>query len=366
VSIYVVGVAAHPATVVEKRYRLEEMVFRVSRAALENAGVSRGQVDHVTLGACDELDGRPISSMLMAAPAGGFMTDEMKVTDSGLMALCLGMARLMTGEFGLGLVSSWCKSSKTDIDPVMRLRGEPFLSRPIGIDGTVADGLFSQAVGMEFGIEEEEASRRAAAALRRAASNERALGHSALEAAAIQASPYVATPLRDLQRAPASDGAATMVLASERFLRNNPHVKPLARLTGVGWSIDSYQMGASRLRSLASFRDAWGRALTMANISLEMLDVIELESPTGWHEAAAVRALGIDDDRISPSGGTFAQNPLVCTGLIGAVEAVLQVSGQAGAVQRAGARRAAAHSCHGFAQQGNVVACFESVGGQTA
>jgi len=104
----------------------------------------------------------------------------------------------------------------------------------------------------------------------------------------------------------------------------------------------------------------------MANISLEMLDVIELESPTGWHEAAAVRALGIDDDRISPSGGTFAQNPLVCTGLIGAVEAVLQVSGQAGAVQRAGARRAAAHSCHGFAQQGNVVACFESVGGQTA
>ena len=76
-----------------------------------------------------------------------------------------------------------------------------------------------------------------------------------------------------------------------------------------------------------------------------------------------MRALDINDEsKISPSGGAFAQNPLVCTGLVGAVEAVLQVSGRAGPVQRAGVKRAAAHSTHGFAQQGNVVACFESVG----
>lgn len=361
-NVYVVGAASYPAVELEQSRRLEEMAYQVSRAALESAGVSRGQVDHMTIGAVDELDGRPISSMLMAAPAGGFMTDEMKVTDSGLMALCLGAARLMTGEFQLGLVCSWCKPSKTSVDEVMRLRGDPFFTRPLGFDMTMADGLFAQAMACEFGITEDEAADRAAAAEARGAANPRAVSRARASREEIAASDYVATPLRDKHRAPSSDGAATLVLASESFLASNPGVRPLARLSGVGWSVDSYRLGAKRLRSLRSLRDAWSRALAMAKLSdINSLDILELESPTSWHEAAAVRALGIKDEtKLTPSGGAFAQNPLACTGLIGAVEAVLQVSGGAGTIQRSGVRTAAAHSCHGFAQQGNVVACFET------
>jgi len=362
-NVYVIGAATHPASAAERSLRLEEMVYQTSRAALDDGGVSRAQLDHLTIGACDELDGRPISSMLMAAPAGGFLTDEMKVTDSGAMALCLGMARILTGEFQLGLVASWCKPSKTDVDTVMRYRGEPLFSRPIGLDMTLSHGLFAQAVAEEFGITEAEASRRAAGARERAARNPRAVQRKPLDPRSIETSAFVATPVRDAQIAPASDGAASIVLASDRFLERNPDVKPLARVAGVGWSVDSYRMEGQRLRSMNSFRDAWKRALGMANLQdANALDVIELESPTSWHEAAGVRALGLkDESKVSPSGGAFAQNPLFCTGLIGAVEAILQVSGRAGPVQRAGVRRAAAHSCHGFAQQGNVVACFESV-----
>jgi acetyl-CoA acetyltransferase len=77
-----------------------------------------------------------------------------------------------------------------------------------------------------------------------------------------------------------------------------------------------------------------------------------------------VRAFAVEDaGTLSPSGGAYAQNPLFCTGLINAAEAVLQVSGNAGSVQRKGARWAAAHSCHGYAQQGNVVIVFEGDGG---
>jgi len=362
-NVYVIGVATHAAATAERSLRLEEMAYRTSRAALDDARVTRAQLDHLTIGACDELDGRPISSMLMAAPAGGFLTDEMKVADSGAMALCLGVARMLTGEFHLGLVCSWCKTSKTNVDAVMRLRGDPFFSRPIGLDMVMADGLFAQAVSLEFGITEDEAAKRASDAQQRATQNPRAVKRAPLSAAQIGASAYVATPLRDAQRAPLTDGAATMVLASERFMDRNPDLKPLARISGVGWSVDSYRLGASRLRSLDSHKKAWQRALGMAKLpDVNALDVIEFESPTSWHEAAWVRALAVrDEDKVSPSGGAFAQNPLFCTGLIGAVEAVLQVSGRAGPVQRAGVRRAAAHSCHGFAQQGNVVACFEAV-----
>ena len=362
-NVYVLGTATHPATVARHDMRLEELAYHTARAALDNARVSRRQLDHLTLGACDELDGRPISSMLMAAPAGGFLTDEMKVSDSGAMALCLGVARIRSGEFHLGLVSSWCKTSKTDVDNVMRLRGDPFFSRPIGMDMTMSDGLFAQAVATAWGVSEEEAGRRAQAGFESASRNPRALRRAIPAQSQAFDSDYVAYPLRESHRAPMTDGAATLVLASEAFVRSNKDVKPLARITGVGWASDSYWIGAQRLRSMRSFHTAWSQALRQSGVGSEGdFDVIEIESQTGWHEAAYVRALGIQDEtKVSPSGGPFAQNPLFCTGLIGAVEAVLQVSGNAGEVQRPNVRRAAAHSCHGYAQQGNTIVCFEKV-----
>lgn len=363
-SVYIVGLGLHPPTVAERGLRLEEMAWRTSRAALESAGVTRRQLDSVTLGACDEMDGRPISSMLMTAPAGGYGTDEIKVTDSGATALALAYARFLAGESHLGLVTSWCKTSKTDIGSVFRLRGEPFFTRPLGIDDTVADALFAQAVTAEFGVTDEEASRRVLEAYARAADNPRGIRHKAPTRDAVATSAFAATPLRTAQRAPFTDGAVSLVLASEEFLRTNPQCRPLARIAGIGWATDEYRLDAQRLRAMKSARRAWASALKQAGLAgAGDLDAIELESQTGWHEAAYVRAFGIErGDTVSPSGGAFAQNPLFCTGLVNAAEAVLQVTGRAGAVQRTGVKRAAAHGCHGYAQQGNVVMVFEGTG----
>lgn len=365
-DVYIIGLGMYPAQLKETGRRLEEMVFRTSRAALENAGVSRRQLDNVVLGASDELDGRPISSMLMAAPAGGILTDEIKVTDSGASALCLGYARIRSGDFHIGLVASWCKPSKTDVETVMRLRSDPFYLRPLDFDGTASNGLFAQAVQMHHGVSAAEVSRRVSDAQRRAARNPRGLRRAGATVGSIDSSDYVATPLREGQVAPYSDGAVSLVLASERFLRANPQCKPLARMTGAGWASDSYRLDNARLTQLHSARKAWDMALAQAGLkSARDFDLVELESPTGWHEAAYVKAFGLEGGpAISPSGGTFAQNPLFCSGLINAAEAVLQVAGQAGDVQVPDARRAAAHSCHGFAQQGNVVMTFESAGAE--
>jgi hypothetical protein len=340
------------------------MAYHTSRAALDAAGVSRGQLDSLTIGACDELDGRPISSMLMSAPAGGYDTDEIKVTDSGASALALAYARFLAGESQLGLVASWCKSSKTDLEAVMALRGDPFYTRPLGIGAAVGDALFAQCVGAELGIGEAEVAGRVSAAYQRAARNPRGLRRAVPSADAIARSGYDATPLRSGQRAPLSDGAVALVLAAEGFVRANPACRPLARIAGIGWATDSYRIDGARLRSLHSARRAWQDALRQAGIgSAAALDAIELDTPTGWHEAAYVRAFGIERAQtLSPGGGTFAQNPTFCAGLVNAAEAVLQVAGRAGAVQRPDVHRAAAHGCHGTAQQGNVVMVFESAG----
>jgi acetyl-CoA acetyltransferase len=363
-SAYVLGVAMHPPQQSERGLRLEEMAYRTARAALDAAGVSRRQIDSLTLGACDELDGRPISSMLMSAPAGGYETDEIKVTDSGATALCLAYARLLAGESRLGLVVSWCKSSKTEVEAVMRLRGDPFYTRPLGIGAAISDALFAQAVTSEFGIDEEEVGRRVVAGYRRAAGNPRGMRHAVPDGAMIAASPFDATPLRQGQRAPLTDGAVALVVASETFLKTDPTRKPLARIAGIGWATDSYRLDRRRLAAMQSARNAWRAALRQAGVTrADEFDVIELDSQTGYHEAAYVRAFGIAREAaLSPSGGPFAQNPLFCTGLVNAAEAVLQVAGQAGPVQLPDVHRAAAHGCHGHAQQGNVVMVFETAG----
>jgi hypothetical protein len=363
-NVYVLGVGLHPPSEREQGRRLEEMAYHTSHAALDAAGVSRAQLDSLTIGACDELDGRPISSMLMSAPAGGYDTDEIKVTDSGASALALAYARFLSGESQLGLVASWCKSSKTDLEAVMALRGDPFYTRPLGIGAAVGDALFAQCVGAELGIGEAEVAERVSRAYARAAANPRGLQRAVPSADAIARSAYDATPLRSGQRAPLSDGAVSLVLASERFVHANPDRRPLARIAGIGWASDSYRLDGARLRSLQAARRAWQDALRQAGVgSAAELEGIELDTPTGWHEAAYVRAFGIERaETLSPGGGSFAQNPVFCAGLVNAAEAVLQVAGRAGAVQRPDVRRAAAHGCHGTAQQGHVVMVFESAG----
>ena len=364
-SVYVLGVAMHPPSRAERSLRLEEMVYRTSHAALADAGVERGQLDSITIGACDEMDGRPISSMLMTAPAGGYQTDEIKVTDSGASALCLAYARFLAGESHVGLVASWCKSSKTSVETVMRLRADPFYTRPLGVGMAVGDALFAQAVGAEFELGEAEVAERVVNAYTRAKPNPRGMGYPVPAIDSVNESDWDAIPLRNAQRAPLTDGSISIVLASETFMDANPDYKPLARIAGVGWATDSYRLDERRLRSMNSARTAWQAALGQAGLNdANDLDVIELESQTGYHEAAYVRAFDIRNAAsISPSGGPFAQNPLFCSGLINAGEAILQVANRAGAVQRPNVKRAAAHSCHGCAQQGNVVMVFETAAG---
>jgi acetyl-CoA acetyltransferase len=359
-DVFVLGLAIYPARRKVTDERLEEMVFSVTVAALEDAGVERAEIEQVTLAACDELDGRSISSMLLAMPAGAYLRDEMKCTDSGLTGLCLGTTRLAAGEHGLGLVVSWNKSSVAPFEDVMRMRAEPFFTRPIGLNAAITDGLFAGAVAAAHGITEADATEAVLHNVKRAQRNRRSAGLPMPSAASIESSPYLATPLRAGHCAPRTDGGVAMVLASGDWLAQHPGHTARARIAGLGWSVDAYNLGGERLRALKSFRDATGRATGMAGIDSTALDVFELDCQTGFHAAAFAHALeGHDPATFSPSGGAFAQNPYFCAGLVNAAEAVLQVCGEAGAVQRPKVRWAAGHQTHGYAQQGNVVAVFE-------
>ena len=172
---YILGLAMHPPSAWVADKRLEEMVFDTAKAALEDARIARAELDHITIAACDELDGRSISSMLLSAPAGAYLKDEIKTTDSGLIGLCLEAMRIESGRFHLGLLSSWNKSSKAPFEDVMRMRCEPFYTRDIGLNMSIADGLFAQAVSGAYGISESDVNGAIQASYEQADKNERGM-----------------------------------------------------------------------------------------------------------------------------------------------------------------------------------------------
>ena len=109
-DVYVIGYASHPPAEKVLTKRLEEMVYDTSAPALRAAGIERSEIDHITIAACDELDGRSISNMLMVAPAGGYLKDELRVTDSAMVGLHLAAMRIASGRYDLGLLASWNKT----------------------------------------------------------------------------------------------------------------------------------------------------------------------------------------------------------------------------------------------------------------
>ncbi len=363
---YVIGLGMSPPHTALRTQRTEELAFDTVRAALARAGVQRDALDAVTLATSDEMDGRSISSMLMAAPAGAYLKDEIRVTDSGLTGLMLGALRIGSGRFHLGLVVSWNHTSQIDVDALMRMRAEPFTLRPVGLNGVIADGLLAGEVQRRLGVDEQAVAERIVARQQQARRNPRGLGRAPQTPAAVNDSAPTAWPLRQGHQAPASDGCVAFVLASGDWLRRHPQHRPMARLAAVSSTIDSYRLDGERLGGMAGFDRTLADVLQRAGHAADApIDLVEYEAQTGWHDLALERHLG---ERLGsrvralcPSGGVWAQNPLFCTGLANAAEAVLQVAGEAGAVQLPGARFALAHGSHGYAQQAHTMAAFERV-----
>lgn len=365
-DVYVLSAALHPAADAISDKRLEEYVQRTSRTALDEARVARSDLDHVTLAACDELDGKSITSMLMAAPAGAYLRDEMRVTDSGLAGLHLGAMRIAAGDLHLGLVVSWNQTSVGPIEDIARIRAEPFYLRPIGMNISIADGLFANAVSHCMGFDAAAAAARVQQRLKAATRNPRAIARAMPSADDIERSNLLAHPLRDGHRPRITDGAVAMVLASGDWVRSHPDCKPLARIAATSWAVDSYRLDTERLSSLETYRNCLADVLRRAGLaSINELDVFELEAQTAWYDLAFTQAAqdeGANDKlAVSPSGGAWAQNPLFCTSLVNAVEAIFQVAGRSGAHQVPGAKRAMAHGTNGFAQQAHGFAIFEGM-----
>jgi acetyl-CoA acyltransferase len=105
-----------------------------------------------------------------------------------------------------------------------------------------------------------------------------------------------------------SDGAAAAVLMDSAFARDLG-VKPLARL--VAYAVTGClpeEMGVGPITAIP-------KALKLAGLTLNDIDLIELNEAFAAQVLAIIRTLGLDPERVNINGGAIALgHPLGCTG----------------------------------------------------
>jgi 3-oxoadipyl-CoA thiolase len=106
-----------------------------------------------------------------------------------------------------------------------------------------------------------------------------------------------------------NDGAACTLIASEAGVEALG-AEPLARVVATGVAgVDPAYMGIGPVEAVP-------RALAAANLSLEDIDLIELNEAFAAQVLACVKELGLDQERLNVNGGAIALgHPLGCSGV---------------------------------------------------
>lgn len=136
-----------------------------------------------------------------------------------------------------------------------------------------------------------------------------------------------------------NDGAAATIIASEEAVKKY-NLKPLARI------VSSAVVGVEpRIMGIGPV-EATKKALEKAGLTLDQIDIIEINEAFAAQVLACTRALGLKDDdaRINPNGGSIAiGHPLGVTGARIAYSAALEL-------QLTGKRYALVTMCIGVGQ----------------
>ncbi|KAL5359677.1 acetyl-CoA acetyltransferase [Aspergillus floccosus] len=168
----------------------------------------------------------------------------------------------------------------------------------------------------------------------------------------IQKSPMIYYPLTKLQCSPTSDGAAAVVVVSERFLNARPELKHAILIAGQCLASDSPALYSGSAMSLVGYemtKKATAKALAEAGATIKDIRVCELHDCFSTNELISLDAMGFSEPGkahhlvragdityggkgpiVNPSGGLISKgHPLGATGLAQCAELTWQLRGWA-------------------------------------
>ena len=237
-----------------------------------------------------------------------------------------------------------------------------------GATQTAMAALMMRRYMREHGVELADFEGFSVNAHRNGASNPLAMFRNRLRPGAFAKAPMIADPISLFDSAPDADGAAAVVLTAAGNASDHPRQPVFIRGSAVASDAHMLQERGDFLH-LAAARQSSRRALGQAGLTISDMNLLEPHDSCAIMTALAMEALGLSERGrgvewaidggarigidgelpICVFGGLKARgNPGGATGVYQAVEATLQLSGQAGDIQVAGARHALVQNIGGL------------------
>jgi acetyl-CoA C-acetyltransferase len=368
----IVGVAQTKYERRKKDQIFADMVFDVTRAALDDAGLTIDDIDSVVTVSNDFFDGRTISGMAVGDACGGQDKNISTVSGDGTFGAFYGLMRVLSG-YKATIVVAHYKGSEGDTKITTNGMFDPIFHRHLGIDAVSSSALQANAYMSRYGIREEEIAAVSVKNHGNAKNNPCAQLPLDITVADVMNSRKIAEPLKLLDCCPISDGAAAIIIANEEMAARGKK-KPVW-VKGVAHCCEEYFLGDRDLAKAAALTEAAKKAYAMAGIKnpAEEIDVAEVLEAFSYMEPLWLEGLGFCKPGegatligkgittmggklpVNPSGGALSANPILVAGLARLIEATLQVRGEAGARQVKNVNTALAHGFNGPCGQSHCV-----------
>lgn len=308
---------------------LTELIFEVVRAAVADSGIEMSEIQDVVLAANDLVDGRSLTSMVTAPAAGAYLRDEIRFGDDSAAAFAYAAARIEAGLSTACIVASWGRASEHSPDAVARSLFDPLMSRPLGLREVDVSAMRALSWLRQHPERIRDVDGARDSTMKSAEANPRAVP------AAQGWVPQSPGPLELVDMPRYADVVAAAVLTAD---------EGKVRVRGIGQASESYFLGDRDLSEMAPLRVAARRAFAEAKLTPADVDIAELDGQTLFDEALSVESAGLappgegfealaSRDAINPSGGRLAGYCGPAMGLTRIVESVLQLRGEAGAIQ---------------------------------
>jgi acetyl-CoA C-acetyltransferase len=349
---------------------LRHLITEAGLQALQDCKVSGEEIDELYVGSMSpgQFTNQELVAPLVLDSAGlsGTHIPTTRVEGagaSGAMALRQAYLAIASGAADVAIAGGVEKMTDVPEKDVTRILGaasdqewEAF----IGATDTALHALIARRHMEKYGTTREQLAQVAVKNHRHGALNPHAQFQKEVTLETVLASPTIADPLRVFDTAPASDGAAALILAAADVAAS--YTKRPIRITGAGQGSDFVSLSAREtITGFAATQHAAARAFQMSKLKPKDIDVAEVHDSYTINEILALEDLGFckkgeggrytasgatalgGERPVNPSGGLKARgHPIGATGIAQAAELVVQLRGQAGARQVKDAQRALA------------------------